>query len=127
MAVVQLITHNGPAIKGGCVTRRIPAGRQYPPIQVQGFGGRGRSVWRTFCSHGTSFIEHYECRTSLNGAGKLSRFRIFIGGTGALSRYILIRSQKSVTVKDLNCAQMRVSGCKVHYEFVLGAGAKQKV
>jgi hypothetical protein len=47
-------------------------------------------------------------------------------GTGAVSRYKLSRSQKSVTVQDLNCEQMRVSGCKNHYEFVLGAGAKAK-
>jgi len=40
-------------------------------------------VWRTFCRHGTSFIEHYACRgTSLIGARKLSRYRIFVGGTG---------------------------------------------
>jgi hypothetical protein len=62
--------------------------------------------------------------TSFIGAGKLSRYRIFIRGTGAVSRYKLSRSQKSVTVQDLNCGQMRVSGCKNHYKFVLGAGAK---
>ncbi len=73
------------------------------------------------------FYEHYECRgTSLIGAGKLSRYRIFVGGTGAVSRYKLSRSQKSVTVQDLNCGQMRVSGCNDHYKFVLGAGAKAK-
>jgi hypothetical protein len=34
---VQFINNNGPAIWGGCVTRRIPAGRQYPGIGVQSF------------------------------------------------------------------------------------------
>jgi Cys-tRNA synthase (O-phospho-L-seryl-tRNA:Cys-tRNA synthase) len=29
-------------------------------------------------------------------------------------------------VQDLNCGQMSVSGRIVHYEFVLGAGAKAK-
>ena len=29
-------------------------------------------------------------------------------------------------IQDLNCGQMRVSGCKNHYEFVLSAGAKAK-
>jgi hypothetical protein len=29
-------------------------------------------------------------------------------------------------VQDFNCGQMRVSGCKGHYESVLGAGAKAK-
>ena len=76
---------------------------------------------------GTSFAEHYACRgTSLIEAGKLSGYRIFVGGTGAVSRYKLSRSQKSVMVQDLNCGQMSVSGYKNHYEFVLGAGAKAK-
>jgi len=36
-----------------------------------------------FCRHGTNFIEHYAGRdTSLIGTGKLSRYRILIGGTG---------------------------------------------
>jgi len=72
-------------------------------------------------------IEHYACRgTILIGAGKLSRYRIFVGGTGAVSRYNLSRSQKSVTVQDLYEGQMRVSGYKNHYKSVLGAGAKAK-
>jgi hypothetical protein len=62
--------------------------------------------------------------TSLIEAGKLSRYRIFIGGTGAVSRYNLSRSQKSVTMQDLNCGQMSVSGCNSHYKFVLGARVK---
>jgi hypothetical protein len=63
-----------------------------------------RKRGRTFCRHGTNFIKHYACRgTSLIGAGKLSRYRIFVGGTGAVSRYIPIairisRSQKFVKV-----------------------------
>ena len=73
------------------------------------------------------FCEFYECRgTSLIGAGKLSRYRIFVGGTGAVSRYKLSLSQKTVTVQDFNWGQMRVSGCKNHYKFVLRAGAKAK-
>jgi hypothetical protein len=43
-----------------------------------------------------------------------------------VSRYNLSRSQKSVTVQDFNYVQMRVSGCKKHYKFVLRAGAKAK-
>ena len=43
-----------------------------------------------------------------------------------MSRYELSRSQKTVTVQDLNYGQMSVSGCKNHYEFVLGVGAKAK-
>ena len=41
--------------------------------------------------------------TSLIGASKLSRYRIFVVGTGAVSRYKLSRSQKTVTVQDFNC------------------------
>jgi hypothetical protein len=33
-------------------------------------------------------------------------------GTSAVSRYKLSRSQKTVTVQDLYCGQVRVSGCK---------------
>ena len=82
---------------------------------------------RTFCHPGTNFIEHYACRgTSLIGAENLSPATKLVAGTGAVSRYKLSRSQKSVTVHDFNCGQMRVSGCKNNYEFVLGAGAKAK-
>ena len=31
-----------------------------------------------------------------------------------------------VMVQELDCLQMRVSGCNGHYEFVSGAGAKAK-
>ena len=51
---------NGPAIWGGCVTRRKHrAGSWYfsqKAVTVQ--GGYGTC----FCSHGTNFIEHYACR-----------------------------------------------------------------
>jgi hypothetical protein len=71
------ITTNGPAIWGGCVTRHsIRAGSWYfsqKVVTVQ--GGYGTC----FCRHGTNFIEHYACRgTILNGAGKLSPYRMFV-------------------------------------------------
>jgi len=84
--------------------------------------------WRTFCRLGTNFAEHYECRvTSMIGATNLSPYTKLVDGTSAVSRYNLSRSQKSVTVQNYNCVQMRVSGCISHYKFVLSAGAKQKV
>ena len=43
-----------------------------------------------------------------------------------MSRYKLSRGQEFITVQDLNCEQMRVSGCNGHYKFVLSAGAKAK-
>ena len=51
---------NGPAIWGGCVTRRQHRvkswyfSRKMVPVQ----GGYGTC----FCSPGTNLIEHYECR-----------------------------------------------------------------
>jgi hypothetical protein len=116
---------NGPAIWGGCVTRRQHrAGYRYfshQAVTVQ--GGYGA----LFASHGTNFNEHYACRgTSLIGAANLSPVTKLVVGTGAVSRYKLSRSQKIVMVQDFDCGQMRVSGCKNHYKFVLRAGAKAK-
>jgi hypothetical protein len=57
------MTHNGPAIWGGCVPEH--------------------SGWRTFCRPGTNFIEFYECRvTSLIGATNLSLVTNLVAGTG---------------------------------------------
>jgi len=119
------MTANGPAIWGGCVTRRKHrvGSRYFSRRTVTVQGGYGTC----FCRPGTNFIEPYACRgTILIGAGKLSRYRIYFRGTGAVSRYKLSRSQKSVTVQDFNCVQMCVSGCRYHYKFVLSAGAKAK-
>jgi len=80
-----------------------------------------------FCRHGTIFIACWRDRgTSLIGAVNLSPVTMLVAGTGAVSRYNLSRSQKSVTVRDFNCGQMSVSGRNNHYKFVLGAGAKAK-
>jgi len=54
------MTHNGPAIKGGCVTRRKHrAGSLFfsqKAVTVQGgYGTR-------FCRHGRNNFELYECR-----------------------------------------------------------------
>jgi hypothetical protein len=127
MTVLLQMNANGPAIWGGCVTRRN-SGR--PPVFILtsksntvGKGGYGTC----FCHPGTNLIENYSCRgTSLIEARKLSRYRIFVWSTGAVSRYKLSRSQKSVTVHIFNWGQMRVSGCIYHYKAVLGAGAKAK-
>ena len=121
-----MLTANGPAIWGGCVTRRsIRAGSWYfsqKAVPVQ--GGYGTC----FCRHGTNFIECWRGRgTSLIESEKLSPVtEVWWMGTGAVSRYKLSRSQKFIKVQDLNCVQMRVSGCNGHYKFVLGAGAKAK-
>jgi hypothetical protein len=65
---------NGPAIWGGCVTRhKHRAGSRYPEYSGPESCHGARRVWRTFCRHGTNFIEHYECRgTNLIGAANLS-------------------------------------------------------
>ena len=119
------LANNGPAIWGGCVTRRSIRARSryfsHKAVTVQ--GGYGAC----FCRHGKNFIEHNACRgTNLIRAGKLSRYRIFVGGTGAVSRYKLSRSQKSVTMQDFNWEHMRVSGCINYYNAVLGVGVKAK-
>ncbi len=133
------LKHNGPAIWGGCVTRRKHRGIVLVPRLRRGQktvtaqGGYGAC----FCSHGTNFIECWRDRvTSLIGAVNLSPVTNLVVGTGAVSRYNLSRSQKIITVQDFNCVLMRalpnvaqrswVSGCKSHYKFVLGAGAKAK-
>jgi len=122
------MTPNGPAIWGGCVTRRKHRVESwYPEYSGPESCHGARRVWRTFCRPGTIFIEHYECRvTRLIGAKNLSPVTKLVTGTGAVSRYKLSRSQKFVKVQDLDCEQMRVSGCNNHNEFVLGAGAKAK-
>jgi hypothetical protein len=57
-------------------------------LLMQFFSG---AEWRTFClpiaiGTGTNFSEQYACRgTSLIGDSKLSRYRIFVGGTGPAS------------------------------------------
>ena len=128
MAECPLLTANGPAIWGGCVTRRQhQAGSWYPEYSGPENCHGARRVWRTFCRPCTKFSEHYECRdTSLIGAANVSPVTKLVAGTGAVSRYNLSRSQKTVMVQNLNCGQMSVSGYKNQYKFVLSAGAKAK-
>jgi hypothetical protein len=81
-----------------------------------------------FASHGTNFNEHYVCRgTSLIGAGKLSPSRIFVRSTRAVSRYNLSRSKKTVTVQDIYCGQVRVSGFKMINEFIWPAEVEMMI
>ena len=91
---------NGPAIWGGCVTRRKHRAESwYPEYSGPESCHGARRVWRTFCRPGTSFIDHYECRgTSIIGAANLSPVTKFGEGTGAVSRYKFDRSQKTVKV-----------------------------
>jgi len=122
---VWRMQHNGPAIWGGCVTRREhrprPVFFSQKTVTVQ--GGYGA----LFAVRVQGFMEHYECRgTSIIGATYLSPVTKLVAGTGAVSRYNLSRSQKSVTLHEFYGVQMRVSGCKNHYKFVLSAGSKAK-
>jgi len=105
---------NGPAIWGGCVTRRsiravpIAIGTWYPTPAGPENCHDARRVWRTFCRHGTNFIECWRDRgTSLIGAANLSPITKLVAGTGAVSRYKLSRSQKFIMVQNFNCVQMR--------------------
>ena len=55
------------------------------PARTERYVRAGRG-WRAFCCHGTSFITCWRDRgTILIGAGKLSRYRIYFRGTGAVS------------------------------------------
>jgi hypothetical protein len=60
--------------------------------------------------------------TSFTGAAKLSPVTKLLASTGAVSRYKLYRSQRFITVQDLGCEHMSVSGCKGHYKNVLMQG-----
>jgi hypothetical protein len=100
---------------------RTPRQRGQKTVTVQeGYG-------TCFCHHGTNFITFWRDRgTSLVGAVNLSPVTKLVESTGAVSRYNADRSQKLVTVQDLWCGQVWVSGCKNHYKIVLRAGAKAK-
>jgi hypothetical protein len=56
-----------------------------------------RRVWRGFWPPGTNFFEHYAFRgTKFIGAANLSPVTRLVAGTGAVSRYKVDRSQKTV-------------------------------
>jgi hypothetical protein len=123
--LARSICTNGPAIWGGCVTRRKHRVESWyfshKAVTVQ--GGYGTC----FCGHGTIFIACWRDRgTILIGVANLSPVTKLAEGTGAVSRYKLSRNLKSVTVQDFNSVQMSVSGCNNHYKLVLSAGAKAK-
>ena len=64
LGAAHRLKHNGPAIKGGCVTWRghRAASRYFRQITVTVQDRYGAC----FCNPGTNLIEHYECRgTSL--------------------------------------------------------------
>jgi hypothetical protein len=48
-------------------------------------------------------------------------------GTGAVSRYKLDRSQKTVMVQDFYCGQMRVSGYKIQKDLSEEQGSAKTV
>ncbi len=120
---------NGPAIWGGCVTRRsiravsINFSSASWRIPVQ--GGYGTC----FCRHGTNFIALRRGRGTMFLSGReLLPVQKFDKWALAQCRGTkLSRSQKFVMVQDFNCVQMRVSGCKNHYKAVFSAGAKAKI
>ena len=64
---------------------------------------------------------------------KVDRSREFILGykTGcehlcSVGVQFVSEPENSQGILDFNCVQMRESGCRNHYKFVLGAGAKAK-
>ena len=118
-----LMNANGPAIWGGCVTRRST---EQSPGTLAGKLSR--------CKEGMAFLPSwykFYCVLA-RSRYKFDRSREFIPGYKVGCghwRSVAVqmsRSQKSIKVQDLNCVQMSVSGCQRHYEFVWGAGAKAK-
>jgi len=107
------IASNGPAVG---LSKRYPThapGRVLVPRPEYSGGPQNchgaRRVWRTFCRHGTNFIEHYACRgTKLIGAGKLSRFI-----------EVLLRADARFARRSFAESGVRV---QVSAGFVLGAG-----
>jgi hypothetical protein len=80
------------------VTRRQHrAESRYPAPAGQENCHGARRVWRGFWHPGTNFCKGYACRgTSLIGAANLSPVTKLVAGTGAVSRYKVDRSQKTV-------------------------------
>ena len=112
---VLTMNANGPAVELVGVAERLEAVTT-KALQLRA-GSRytaGRSeAWRGFCKSRYKFYRSRACRgTSLIEAGKLSRYRMLVRGTCAVSRYKFDRSQKTVTVQDFYCVQVRASGLK---------------
>ena len=113
--------------------------RQYGEVVLpdastgQGLGTLARKLSR--CKEGMAcFLQSWykfycvlaRSRYNFDGSREFIPGKKLVESTGAVSRYKLSRSQKFITVQDLNYVQMRVSGCMNHYKSVLGAGAKAK-
>jgi hypothetical protein len=74
----------------------------------------GRRPKRSEGGHGTNFIAYWRGHgTIVIGAANLSPVTKLLAGTGAVSGYKLSRSQRTVTMQDLYCRQVRVSGYKI--------------
>ena len=120
------ITYNGPAIWGGCVTRRqhraVSRFFSWEIVTVQ--GGYGTC----FCRHGTNFIACWRGRgTMLLSGREFLPVQVFDKWALAQCRGTkLSRRQKIVMVQNVYCGQLRVSGCNGQYKFVMVAGAKAK-
>ena len=78
--------------------------------------------YKVGCGHWRSVAVQAGSETEIcQGAG------MWFEGTGAVSWYkAKSKPENCQGIEEFNCGQMRVSGCKNHYKFVLGAGAKQK-
>jgi len=122
------LTANGPAIWGGCVTRRIPAARQYPGIGVHSFWGRERRVWHVFLQSRYKF--YYVLARSRYEFDRSHEFipcyKVSCRLWCSVAVQIVSEQEICQGIWDFNCLQMRESGCWNHYKFVLSAEAKAK-
>ena len=139
---------NGPAIWGGCVTRRKHRAESWyfsqKAVTVQGGYGALFAIFavrlrrtepttscevRSFSEGGpgTNFSEHYACRgTRMIEAANLSPVTKLEAGVGAVSRYKLSRSKKFIKVQDINWGQMRALPTEAERRWVSGCSNHYK-
>ena len=116
---------NGPAIWGGCVTRRKhrsrPVNFSQKTVTVQ--GGYGA----LFAVRIQSFVSITRVAVQVVSEPRIyPRLKSWWRAHAQCRGTICLGARKLSRYTGFNCVQMRVSGCKNHYKFVLSAGAKAK-
>jgi hypothetical protein len=120
---------NGPAIWGGCVTRRsIRAGSRYPaPAGPRNYLG-ARRVWHVFLQSRYKF--YYELAGSRYKFDRsheaIPGYKVGCGHWRSVGVQYVSEPEICQGLLSLNWGQMRESGYIYHYKTVLSAGAKAK-
>jgi len=120
--------YNGPAIWGGCVTRRN-SGRTLDPVYLaeKFFRPEKEGMAHFLPSRYKAFLALRVSRYEFDRSHEFIPFYKF-GGVHLCSEggTIYLEDSNLSRCRILNFLQMCVSGCKNHYKFVLGARAKAK-